>query len=277
MPAHSFDTERIAHELEWDDKQLDEEGMTTTRLNRAKAVAAHHLASTLHRDTWDHVPELRDLTADQLVDKMLAEKNFAKHYRRLKLADRRNHNQGSHQLHETLDLTSPELASPRPPAPRPGTASFAGTKKLAIGQTSSRGRERLFTPSPSGRRTMHLPESVTNPAPPAVGAAAAPPAISSSRRIFEQTKPHVDEAFRATLSQCRTRSHLRHAAKQENLAAARAWLAKDRSYGEAAVGAKPFNRVNAFYRSAYVGRDGVSEVADPFLGRQSEMDKAFAV
>jgi len=83
---------------------------------------------------------------------------------------------------------------------------------------------------------------------------------------FVNTKPYADEQMNATGA--KSVSHLKHIKKLERLQAGKEWLDKDNTYMSPGV---TFKRVNAFYRDSYVGRDGVSPVSDPYIGRQSLM------
>mmetsp|Transcript_16989 Transcript_16989/g.22072 ORF Transcript_16989/g.22072 Transcript_16989/m.22072 type:complete len:304 (-) Transcript_16989:239-1150(-) len=219
-PSHGLDTSRISHELEWDDVQADEPNMTSARLRRAKTIAAHNLARNLHEETWDNLDELKNTSADELVDKLTAEKNFAKHYRTLKYKDRSYANQSSSKMGACLE--------------RPVSQSSDYYHLPSVGGTSSPALSRIFSPTP--------------------------------RTEFLTTKPYMDLSRASTGS--RTVSELKYGQKLEQKRIGEEMLRKDESYMAPGVS---FKRVNAFYRDSYVGRDGVTPVSDPYVGRMSLM------
>jgi len=100
-----LDTQRIAHELEWDDQQNDEEGMTSARLARAKAFAVHHfITQELDPLTVKVTPELQGLSEEDLIHKFNRQGGFAKNLREMKYRNRRMVTKNSDKVHDCLSL-----------------------------------------------------------------------------------------------------------------------------------------------------------------------------
>mmetsp|Transcript_28301 Transcript_28301/g.36768 ORF Transcript_28301/g.36768 Transcript_28301/m.36768 type:complete len:289 (-) Transcript_28301:225-1091(-) len=104
-----LDTQRIAHELEWDDKQLDEEGMTSARLGRAKAFAANHFVhNELHPNTIQATPEFSGLDRKSMVNVLSKSTAFGKQLRELKYKNRRLANKSSTAVVDCMTIDDPD-------------------------------------------------------------------------------------------------------------------------------------------------------------------------
>lgn len=127
-----LDTQRIAHELEWDDQQLDEEGMTSARLARAKAFAANHFVhKEMHPHTKKFTPQFRDLDERAMVATLCHTRAFAKNLRELKYKNRRLANRSSQNVIECMTLDD----APVPAYDGPGGAGDAGFADFAAVDT----------------------------------------------------------------------------------------------------------------------------------------------
>jgi len=127
-----LDTQRIAHELEWDDQQLDEEGMTSARLARAKAFAANHFVhKEMHPHTKKFTPQFRDLDERAMVATLCHTRAFAKNLRELKYKNRRLANRSSQNVIECMTLDD----APLPAYDGPGGAGDAGFADFAAVDT----------------------------------------------------------------------------------------------------------------------------------------------
>jgi len=100
-----LDTQRISHELEWDDQQKDEEGMTPEKLARAKAFAIHHFVQKeLDPLTIKTTPELQGMNESELIDFFSQTDAFSKQLRELKYKNRRLRTKNSSNVATCLSL-----------------------------------------------------------------------------------------------------------------------------------------------------------------------------